>query len=506
MKPTVTRPSWPTKPPLPRLPLVAHRPVAIVVAVYAVVLTALSGRYGYHRDELYFLVAGDHPAWGYVDQPPLTPLLARLSTELFGDTVMGLRVVATLLSCVAVVVVALIARELGAGRPAQTVAAAATASSAFVLATGHMLFTTSVDLVAWLVISLLVLRLLRTGDGRWHLAIGAAVGVGLLNKWLVGLLVVGLLAGLVLAGPRRVLRTWWLPAGVVVAVLVALPGVLWSATHGWPQFALAGMISEDDGVENRIMFLPLQILQLSPVFFPVWVAGMVRMWRDPQVRWARAFPVAYLLFVPLMLVSGGKSYYLMPMVLVGLAAGVVPTLRWVARSGRRVVAAGLAFAAAMSFSVVVALPVLPQQGVLAFADLNPDQVEQLGWPEFVGLVARGWESIPAEKRGDAVILAQSYGEASAINRYGPEHGLPAAYSGHMSYADWGAPPDSATGPVLIVHPKAERDLDKFTGCRLFARVGDELPLRNEVADNVILLCAGPARPWSALWPELRHLH
>ncbi|MEU1805620.1 glycosyltransferase family 39 protein [Streptomyces sp. NPDC019937] len=262
----------------------ATGPVLGVAAAVAAVLTALFGRYGYHRDELYFLAAGDHPAWGYADQPPLTPLLARAATAVFGNSPAGLRVPATLACAAVVVLVAALARELGGGRAAQLLAACCAAASGLVLGTGHMVSTTTFDLLAWLLICLLVLRALRTGDGRRWWAVGAAAGIGLLNKYLVVLLLVVLVAAVLAVGPRRTLRGGWWVAGAAVAAAPALPNVGWQAAHGWPQLTVAGGISSDDGAENRLMFVPQQIVYLSPLFVPVWIAGWRRLWRDPALR------------------------------------------------------------------------------------------------------------------------------------------------------------------------------------------------------------------------------
>nr|WP_218007911.1 glycosyltransferase family 39 protein [Herbidospora sakaeratensis] len=481
------------------LPSLAAGPVAAVAAALAAVLTALSGRYGFHRDELYFMVAGDHPDWGYVDQPPLTPLLARASTALLGDSPSALRVVATILCVASVVTVALIARELGGDRRVQTVAACCAAASAIVLGLGHLLATATFDMLAWLVISLLVLRLLRTGDGRWFVAIGVAVGVGMENKQLLGLLVVSLFLALLLVGPRDVLRTRWLPIGALIAVVIAAPNLIWSAAHGWPQFTVAAGISED-GADDRAMLFPLLIVQLSPLFFPIWAAGLIRLWRDPSVRWARLIPVATVLLFAAVLVAGGKSYYVLPLLLVSLAAGVAPVVR---RVRPRLLVAGIAVAAAVN--AVIGLPVLPPAAAGVPNAVNAEVGEQIGWPEFVRSVAGAWRQIPEADRARAVILAQNYGEAAAIARYGPEHGLPDAYSGHMSYADWGPPPDSADGPVLLVHAAENRRIPaRFTDCRLVGPVDIGYDVDNQVSENVIRLCGAAPVPWSALWPSLRH--
>ncbi|WP_318306722.1 ArnT family glycosyltransferase [Amycolatopsis solani] len=490
-------------------PRFAALPVGIVVAVQAVVLTALSGRYGFHRDELYFVAAGRRPDWGYVDNPPITPWLARASTALFGETPSGLRVVATLLGLATVVVVALIAREFGGGRGVQLFAALATALSSYVLVVSHMLATNSADLLLWSLIALFGLKLLRTGDGRWWLAVGAAAGLGLANKWLVLLLLSGLGVGVAVAGPRRVFRSWWLAAGIGVAAVLAAPVVAWQAAHGWPMLTVAGGISEDDGTENRVLFVPMQLVLLSPVLVPVWIAGLVRPWREPGLRWARALAIAYPVVCLELLAVGGKPYYSIPLLLPLVALGAEPVLRWLGR-GRAIrrVLTGAATAVCVAVSVLIGLPVVPPpslDGVLLA--LNKEPGEQVGWPDFAGSVAGAWQRIPATERDTAVILAGNYGEAGAIERYGPELGLPQPYSAHMSYADWGPPPDRLVGPVLLIG-RLDRDSPAaglITGCRAIAKHFTEGGVDNDENGVVLSLCT-LTEPWSTAWPRLRHYY
>ncbi|GAA4011912.1 glycosyltransferase family 39 protein [Allokutzneria multivorans] len=489
------------------LPPFAFRGVGLVAVLQALVLTVLSGRYGFHRDELYFLAAGKRLDWSYVDQPPITPLLARIGSALFGDTPSGVRVIATLLAVGVVVVIALVARELGGDARAQVFAAAGTSLSTYVLVVSHMLSTATVDLLVWSVIGLLALRLLRTGDGRLWLAIGAAIGVGLANKWLVLLLVSALGAAVLLVGPRSVLRTWWLAAGVGVTALLAAPLVIWQIAHGFPQLTVAAGISSQDGGENRLMFVPLQLVYLLPVLVPVWLAGMRRLWREPELRWARALPVSYLVVCVELLVLGGKPYYSMPLLLLLVTAGAGSASDWFSRStplsGRLLNGAGALVSVVAS--VLVALPLLPASalgGSFVLA-VNKEQAEQVGWPAFTATVAGVWQQIPLGQRDKAVILARNYGQAGAIDRYGPEHGLPQAFSGHMSYADWGPPPESKNGPVVLVGFKSH---EGFTGCRVITAHDNGIGLDNQEQGTQITLCAAPAAPWPQLWPTLRRFY
>jgi len=481
----------------------ATAPVLSVAGLFCAVELALAGRYGYHRDELYFVVAGEHLAWGYVDQPPLTPLLARVASEVFGDSLVGLRVIPAIMAGAIVVLTALISRELGGGSAAQVLAALCAASSGLVLVVGHLLSTATGDVLAWMLLIWLALRLFRTQDGRLWLPIGLTMGVALLNKDLIALLALGLLGGVLLTGPRQVLRSRWLPVGVVIALVVVSPNLWWQATNDWPQLTVAGGISDDDGGENRALFVPLQLLQLSPMLAPFAVVGAVRVWRTP---WARSLLTTYAVIAVVVLIVGGKPYYALPPVLALIAAGCQPVVEWAQSVGRRALA-GIALVLAALSSALFTLPVLPPSQLALVNAVNQEQGEQVGWPELADAVADGWARIPAQERDRAVIFTLNYSEAGAIWRYGGAHGLPKPYSGHMSFADWGPPPDRMDGPVLLVLFAEATDLPThFTGCREVVEVDNGYDLDNEEQGAPVMLCDGPGRPWSQLWPDLRHYY
>ena len=246
----------------------------------------------------------------------------------------------------------------------------------------------------------------------------------------------------------------------------------------------------------------MQLVYLSPVLVPVWFAGMRRIWRD--VRWARSFVLAYPLLCAALLIAGGKPYYPVPLLLVFLAAGAEPSMRVVRwfRTGRFTigrVASWAGVVVAVLISVVISLPVLPPRALGPILAIEPDQGEEVGWPGFVDAVAAGWRQIPVGERGTAVILTENYGEAGAIDQYGYLDGLPRAYSGHMSYAAWGPPADTMTGPALLI---GRFTPPQFTNCRTISRYYNEYGLHDDEWGVPIRLCASATGPWSQLWPHL----
>jgi 4-amino-4-deoxy-L-arabinose transferase-like glycosyltransferase len=470
---------------------------AVAVAV-VVMLLALASRYGYYRDELYFRMLSDHPALGYVDQPPLTPWLAGLATHLFGDTALGIRVPAALCAAAAVVLTAMIAAELGGRARAQLIAALGTAGSCYLLLVGHTLLTSSFDLVAWEVVALFALKALR--NGKWWLWTGVAVGLSLYNKYLIALLCLGLLVGLAAVGPRRALASRRLWAGVAIALVIGAPNILYQAMHDWPQLKMAAALgAAGNSDRNRLFMLPGQLILVGLPLAPVWLAGLVGLLRRPEWRPVRAMGVAFLVALVVVFVSGGRMDYSAPMLFVLLAAGAVLTDRWmVSLRRRRVIASALLLN--LGLSVLLALPVLPES-VVADTPIPMANVEvrdSMGWPELASQVAA---ALPADR--NTVLLAQDYGEAGALAHWKDADHLPDVYSGHNELAKW-LPPDSATTAVAVgINP----DLlaPAFAQCTTVGTVELGADVGNQAQHAPIVVCSGRQWTWQQLWPRLVHL-
>jgi 4-amino-4-deoxy-L-arabinose transferase-like glycosyltransferase len=472
-----------------------------VAGATAVLLIATAGRYGFHRDELYFLAAGDRLDWGYPDQGPLVPLLARLMDTIAPGSLVALRTPSALATGATVLLAALVARELGGRAGAQTLAAAATATAGFVLGTGHLFSTTTYDLLAWTALGWLAIRAVRRGDDRLWLVAGVVAGLALLVKPLMSSLLVALAIGVLVSGPRRLLRSPWVWAGAALAVAIASPTLVWQAANGWPQVEMAQAIADGSSgsSEPRWAIVPMQFLLVSPVLAPVWIAGLVRLFRDPAVRDVRFVATTYVAIAVIFLVTGGKPYYLTQLAPVLLGVGAQPVVDWARTTARRT-ALGAAVAVSAVVSSVIALPVLPADRLGPVLAVNYDSGETVGWPELAAQVRAVVRELPPAQRRDVIVLTGNYGEAGAVERFAP--GLAPAYSGHNAFGYWGPPP-AAAQPVVVV---GWQDLDgRLTGCTTVATIDNGRDLDNEEQGAPVRLCDGPTSSWRAVWPDIRRL-
>lgn len=482
--------------------------VILVAVVAFAVEMAVSARYGYHRDELYFLEAGRHPAFGYVDQPPLTPLAARLAALVFANSLVGLRVLPALGLSALVLLTGGMSRILGAGRAGQVLAAVCVAGCAEFLGCMHLFSTTTPDFVAWAILLYLVLRLLDSGEPRWWLAIGLCAGIAAEAKWTIWFLAAAVLAGFALTRQRRLLRSRYLVAGAVIAAALAAPDLIWQAAHGWPNLEVFRALQSAAG-HNRATYWPAQVLFTGLALTPIWVTGLVWGLRSDGARRFRPAVIGAALAIALQFFLGGKAYYSGGAYTVLLAAGSVPAGRWLfpgpgtaRRWGRwTLLAAGAVVTLA---AVPIAIPVLPAVTLhtVPLQTINYDLAETIAWPREVGLIAREYDALPAAQRDRTTILTGNYGEAGAVDRYGPGLSLPAAYSGSNNFWLWGPPPAADRSAIAInLDPAFLRR--EFAHVRQIATFYNGLGVSDDEQGAVVYLATGLRESWARAWPAFR---
>ncbi|CAJ1507994.1 glycosyltransferase family 39 protein [[Mycobacterium] holstebronense] len=471
-------------------------PVAVVVAVAAVVHGAFAMNYGWHPDEFYYVICGQHPAWGYFDHPPLVPLLARLAAP---GGLLGLRLLAIAIHLGAIVLAALLAAELGGRRIAQAITAAAVAASPLFMGAAMFFGTTVVDQLIWIAVLLLTTRALRIGTVLAWLPAGVVAGIGLEAKQTVALLLIGIGVGLAIFR-RDALRSSgpWLAAAVAVAL--AVPNLIWQAAHGWPSLTFAHAMSvRMGGPAGSLIQLPLLLLLYAgPLLVLLWAIGAY--WlaspEGREHRWVLVVPVVALV---LCVVTGGRCYYAGPALAALFAAGAV----YIEAKNPDRAPRGWAIALVALFAgaVVFCLPVLPPANATTLRNVNPIPMETYGWPRFVDDVAAAAASLP----DDVPIFTSNYGEASALRVLGPAAGINRpVVSGDSSYAQWGPPAGSADTVLCVGRFPVAKLTQYWRHVTYLNSIRFPAGVRNGESSAKVYLCEQPVGSWATMWPRMRH--
>ncbi|MFD9894680.1 ArnT family glycosyltransferase [Amycolatopsis sp. NPDC059027] len=487
------------------VPPFARLPVLGVAAAVGAVLLAVSGKFGYFGDELYFLAsARHHLAWGYADNPWLLPVLARLPDTVLPGSVVGLRVLPMLLTAAGVVLAALIAREFGGGARAQVMTAAAYALSFQLLASGHVLATSTVDPFCWVLVSWLVARWVRTRSDRLLLYAGLVTAIAMQGKFLIVFLWLGLVAGALIAGPRTLPRRPALWAGGVVTVLLTVPTLVWQARHGWPYLLMNAVVAEQNDrlLGGTVSMVPLAVLMAGLLVGAFLCChGFAQLLRAPELRDFRLFGWAAALVTVLFLATASRYYYVAGLYAVLFAASAVRLERRRAARWWRWVPTWPVYVLSVPLAVYLALPVRPATGFTGVQLVDFVGSGSYGWPRLADTAAESFRRLPPDDRAHTVVMGDSYWQASALAVYGPDRGLPAAYGPERGYWYAGAPPDD-TRQVLYVGGDRE-SLGHF-----FGQVRQVNTVRLDIDAHVanqgvaVWLCGAPRDPWPRLWGRM----
>jgi hypothetical protein len=495
--------------PADRLPAsTTRRDTALLMAIaasFALIHILTNGRYGFDRDELQFLSDARHLDWGFVAYPPLTPFIEHIGFSLFGLSLVGLRLFSVLAQAIVILVSGLMARDLGGNRLAQVTTALSVGLSGLPIILATDFQYTSFAYLWWTLVCWFTIRLLNSEDPRWWIAIGSAIGLGLLTKYSIAFFIAGLLAGLILTPARRYLRSMWLWYGVAVALFLFLPNIVWLIRHDFISFHMLQHIHARDVGEGRADgYWTYQLLMdVNPFATPLWIAGLIALFLSNRYRmlaWMYVFPVVFFW------INKGRFYYVAEAYPALVAMGAVVVVRWLAARSNyvrygveAVFFAGLVFCGGYFFAGWV--PLASSGSLRDFAlNKSSDLREEFGWDELVKTVAGIRDSLPADHSSNVGILVSNYGEAGAIENLGPAYYLPPPISLTNSFYLRTYPEQQPS--TMIVVGWSQRQVDaEFTSCRLAGHNGNSLGVHNEESDDHpdIFVCGPPRKGWPEFW-------
>jgi hypothetical protein len=513
--------------PAPGQPLerrLAFSAAALVLCISACKLLVhlYAGRhYGYFVDELYYLACSRHLDWGYVDQPPLIAVITWLAHTLLGDSLPALRLFPAVAGTAQVALTALIARELGGKRFAQGLAALAALVAPGFLAADSMLTMNAFEPLFWMGCAYLLIRIIKTGNTELWIWFGILSGFGLENKYSMLIFGAGIVLGLLLTTHRRMLASPWIWLGAGLAFLIFLPNLLWNIHRHFPFLQVHANIQRSgrDVPLGPLVFFAQEILTLLPLTLPIWLAGLWFCFFSKPGRQFRALGWAWVFTATVIVTLSPRIYYLYPAFPVLFAGGSVMWEAWLDQpryQWLKLAYPALMVALGAVFSPLV-VPVLPPETYIRYTQalhLQPPRLErhrlgplpqlyadQFGWEEMTATVARVYNSLPPEVRAKTAIFGQNYGQAGAIDLFGPKYGLPPAISAHQNYFYWG--PRDYTGESMIVMQGRQQDLNRrFASVQKVASVFHPYSMPYEHFD--VFYCRGLKQPLKEIWPQVKN--
>ncbi len=497
--------------------------VIIVFSAVALLVHLLTnGRYGYFRDELYYIACGRHLAFGYVDQPPLSILLLRLSEILLGNSLFAIRFLPALAGAATVAITGLIARELGGRRWATALACAGSLCALFNLAVGNFFSMNAFEPLFWIGCIYLLVRIINGGSPALWLWFGVLVGLGLENKHSTAFFAAGVFVALLLTSQRRRFAEKWMWFGGLIAFAIALPNLLWQLQNHWPTYELLSNIASSDKnvTLSPVQFISQQIVFMNPGTLPLWLSGLIWVFGFRDGRRYMALGIIYLVVLAEFIILHGKSYYLAPAYPMLFAAGGVAVervfanrLKWF-KLGLLV----LVLATGVLLAPLV-VPILPPAKLVAYmraiglqlprtetshtAPLPQIFADQFGWQEMVASVGHVYNHLRPEDKKRAAIFCQNYGEAGAIDFFGPKFGLPPAISGHQNYFLWG--PRNWTGEVaLVLDTRDDDEREQFVSVEDLGQIVSSpwaMPFERRMH---VYLCHGLKANVREFWPSVKN--
>jgi Dolichyl-phosphate-mannose-protein mannosyltransferase len=488
--------------------------ILLLLAAIRVLLHCVSnGQYGFHRDELQTLDDARHMDWGFVAYPPVTPLVARMELALFGTSLIGFRLFAAVAVSAVMVLAGLITREFGGARREQILTAIAVGISPVSLTQGAVFQYVSFDYLWGVAITYFVVQLLKSDDPRWWLAIGAMLGLGMETRYTMGFLALGLVAGVLLTNARRYLRSGWLWAGVAISLLLFLPNLIWQAQHHFISLEFLSHIHERDVRQGRSrgFLLEQALLCVNFVTVPLTVLGLSFFLIREEGRRYRMLGWTFVVTFVLFYFAKARFYYTAPLYPVLIAAGSVVWGNWLkslrpawTRSIQALQWSGILLGGVAFTLLLVPLAPIGSKIWNVTSKAHDQFREEVGWDDLAQTVAGVYNALPSEQSANTGILTGNYGEAGALNLYGPALGLPHGMSGTNSFWYRGYD-ERQPQTVILVGIDLDYANELFQSCVVTAKNTNRFNVVNEESRDHpdILVCQGLRQPWPLFWQKFR---
>ena len=481
-----------------------------------------NNRYGYFRDEFNYMACGNHLAWGYVDQPPLIPVLVRICRFVFGDSLRSIRLIPALASSALLVQTAMIARELGGRTFALVLSAVTVLIAPMYLSDGSLLTTNCLEPLLWMGCAYCAILAVKRAEPRYWVWFGVVAGIGLQEKYSIAVLGFGIVVGLLLTPERRAFAKKWIWLGGLAAFLIFLPNLVWNAENHFPFVQLMHNIKADgrDVVLSPLQYFAQQGLLVGLLAAPVWITGLLALLFAGRFRSYRFLGWCYLVAFTVFVLLHGKNYYLAPIYPMLLAAGAVSIESGIekVRQGWLKRATLTTLLVSGAFQAPVVVPILPIQTFLIYLHRLPFGVpatehshmraavpqhyaDQFGWQEIVAETAKAYGQLKPEERAGCAIFAQDYGQAGAIDFFGPRYGLPPALSGHQTYFLWG--PRGYSGNCMIVLDDRRERLEELFAQVEYVGTSEDNPYALEREIPVYICRGAKFGTLEKVWPQLK---
>lgn len=494
-------------------------PVLLILGLVFIIIQLITGgNYPLFRDEFYYLDCADHPAFGYVDHPPLSIIILAVWKAMFGTSLISLRILPAFSGALLVILSGFITKELGGNKYAQVLTALCILGVPFYLGVTGFYSMNSYELLFWTALYLILLKIINSGSSRLWLLFGLTAGFGLMNKISVGFFLASVFAAIIFTPERKFFKDKFFWGGMFLAGLIFLPYAIWNASNDYPtlefmQNAIKYKISE----MTPLGFFSEQIINTNPFSSLIWLGGLLYILFSKRMQKFKAAGFIYVFAFLFLALQNSKPYYLAAAYPLLFASGAAAISEFTERKSFKWLKPVVLIYAVTAGLIVMplAIPVLSPVSLIKYSaslGITPGSAEKsklgvlpqhfadrFGWEEMTEKVAAVYNSLtPAEKQRTG-IFARNYGEAGALNYYGKKFGLPRCMSGHNSHWLWGPVSDSIENLIIIGDFEADELEESFGDFRLIDKTSNPyaMPYENDLP---IFLCRKLKKSIRELWP------